>query len=276
MPLLLVKALIAPVLLAACSLVAWKGSRSLGGWLLGLPLVSGPVSILLMLERGPDFAEHAARGTLLGLLAAGAFCVWYGALARRATWWVTLVLALAACVGTAWALSFIRLPVTWLAVFVAAGLGLLSLLPAPAPSCSEQAARPRVGSLLAKMTGGSAVVVAVTGLAGVLGPQLAGVLAPLPILLSLMTAGVHRRAGEKAARGLLNGALAGVWGGVAFFAVVALALGAVPPLLAYGLAVALAFAGSALAMWVQRHAPRVSPVAALRIVRPAFLSLLRG
>lgn len=275
MPLLLVKALIAPVLLATCSLVAWKGSRALGGWLLGLPIVSGPVSILLMVERGTYFAERAARGTLLGLLAAGAFCVWYAALARRATWWVTLSLALAACLATAWALSFIRLPVVWLAAFVAAGLGLLSLVPARVRGSGEQAARPRLGSLLAKMTGGSAIVVAVTGLAGALGPQLAGVLAPLPVLLSFMTAGVHRRAGDEAARSLLHGALAGMWGGVAFFAVVALAIGALSPFLAYGLAITLSLAGSALAMWVQRHTPRVSRPVACSMLRP-FVTLIRG
>ena len=59
MILLAAKALLAPALLAACTFVAWKWGSAAGGWLLGLPLISGPVSVILLLEHGPQFAENA-------------------------------------------------------------------------------------------------------------------------------------------------------------------------------------------------------------------------
>ena len=75
------KIAIAPVLILACTLVARRWGPAVGGWVLGLPLTSGPVSVLLFLERGPNFARHAAGGTLLGLAAGAVFCVSYVLLA---------------------------------------------------------------------------------------------------------------------------------------------------------------------------------------------------
>jgi len=249
--LLVMKVLLAPVLLAACSLAAWRWGTAVGGWLLGLPLISGPVSFLLFLEHGPVFAESAARGTLLGFLATGAFCTWYVLLARRSRWWFSLPVAYAACLAVAWALSFVDLPVAWVAAGVVAILAGLAIL-APSPDACEPVPKPAPRPLLVKMLSASVIVVAITGAAGVLGPRVAGLLAPLPVLLAFMAAAAHRRSGHEAACGLLRGALAGCWGGAAFFAVIALELGVASPGIAYAAALAAGLAGAALAVVFQR------------------------
>jgi len=289
--LLVMKVLLAPLLLAACSLAAWRWGATVGGLLLGLPLISGPVSVLLFIEHGPRFAESAARGTMLGLLATGAFCVWYALLARRTRWWLTLLLAYGACLTIAWGLSFVRVPLVWAAVFVLITLGALSAFSRPVECGPVQKTGTR--ALLLKMAAASVIVVAITTGAGVLGPTVVGLLAPLPILLALMAASSHRREGSEAARGLLRGALAGTWGGSAFFAVVALALGSVDPAVAYGAALAAALCAGALAMRVQDAAPARARIAhdwhragavmkrerhlpRVRIPRPVFLWMLRG
>ena len=46
---------------------------AVGGWLAGLPLTSGPVSLILALEQGPEFTARAALGTLFGLISLAAF-----------------------------------------------------------------------------------------------------------------------------------------------------------------------------------------------------------
>jgi len=143
------------------------------------------------------------------------------------------------------------------------------------------------------MTVASVAVVGITTGAGVLGPHLAGLLAPLPVVLAFMTACSHRSDGQEAVRGILGGALAGSWGGAAFFAVVALQLGSGMPVVTYALALVAALAAAAIAMRMQqpmtipvrltdtahrvgvvmrreRHLPHV------RVPRPALLWILRG
>ena len=63
--------------IAAATLAARRWGFMVGGWLAGLPLVSGPISIFLALEQGPPFASQAAHGTLLGVIAVAAFCIVY-------------------------------------------------------------------------------------------------------------------------------------------------------------------------------------------------------
>ena len=293
MVLLVMKVLLAPLLLAAGSFAAWRWGAAVGGWLLGLPLISGPISVLLLVEHGPRFAESAARGTLLGLLATGAFIAWYSLLARRARWWLTLPLAYAACLTVAWGLSFVELPVAWVAVLVLAVLAALSVA-ARRPATCGPVRKSGAVSMLLKMAVASIAVIGITSGAGALGPHLAGLLAPLPVVLAFMTACSHRRDGQEAVRGILGGALAGSWGGAAFFAVVALELGSGMPVVTYVFALVAALAAAAIAMRLQqpmvtpavvtatvhrvgvamrreRHLPRV------RVPRPALLwMLLRG
>lgn len=297
MSLLVLKIVMAPLLLAVCSYAAWRWGAAVGGWLLGLPLISGPVSLLLLLEHGPGFAESAARATLLGLLATAAFCAWYALLARRTRWWLTLPLAYSACLAVAWALMFVDLPVAWAVALVLTVVATLSAAVRPPQACGP-VRKPGGAALAAKMIAASAVVVGITTGAGYLGPHLAGLLAPLPVLLAFMTACSHRSSGHDAVRGLLRGALSGTLGGVAFFSVVALGLGVVAPALVYAVALLFALAAAGIAMRLssvtvtlarpsdmarrfatemrrERHLPRVR-MPRVRLHRPAFLWMLRG
>ena len=74
---LLFKILLAPVLIALVSLAGRKWGPGIAGWLLGIPLNSGPILFFLVLEQGPDFASRTAIGSLLGILAWAAFSMVY-------------------------------------------------------------------------------------------------------------------------------------------------------------------------------------------------------
>jgi hypothetical protein len=50
----------------------------------------------------------------------------------------------------------------------------------------------------------------------------------MPVLAAIMTASAHRRGGRAAIQGLLRGIVVGMWGGVAFFAVVGALVGQAP------------------------------------------------
>jgi uncharacterized membrane protein (GlpM family) len=70
----------------------------------------------------------------------------------------------------------------------------------------------------------TAVVLAVTALAGAAGPRLAGLLTPFPIYAAVLTVFAHRHAGAAAARTTLRGLLLGLFAFAAFFVALAAAL----------------------------------------------------
>ena len=77
MALVALKVLLAPALVAMATLVARRHGPALGGWLSALPVIAGPVLLVFVVEHGADFAQQAARGTLMGLVALSAFIVAY-------------------------------------------------------------------------------------------------------------------------------------------------------------------------------------------------------
>ena len=82
---LAVKALLAPTFVVGASMTARRFGSWIGGVVGGLPVVAGPILLVYALIHGRIFAQHAAAGTLLGLLSLTAFVIIYGRLASRAT-----------------------------------------------------------------------------------------------------------------------------------------------------------------------------------------------
>src|SRR5262249_12756510 len=78
---LVLKVLVTPALIGGASLAARRWGHQVSGWLVGLPLTSGPIAFFLALERGTSFAAAAAIGSLAGAVAEAAFCVAYAAAA---------------------------------------------------------------------------------------------------------------------------------------------------------------------------------------------------
>ena len=60
------KLVLTPALIAAASLAGRRWGHAVSGWLVGLPLTSGPVALFLALERGTTFAADASLGSLAG------------------------------------------------------------------------------------------------------------------------------------------------------------------------------------------------------------------
>jgi len=70
-----------PILVA--TLVGRRFGQAIGGWLVGLPLTSGPIAVLLALEHGARLAQVAASGSIEGTVAQAFFAAAYARLARR-------------------------------------------------------------------------------------------------------------------------------------------------------------------------------------------------
>ncbi len=262
--LLTAKALIAPVLLAVAAVVEHKWGAAVGGWVLGLPLTSGPASFFLLTEHGPRFAENAARGTLLGLVGAGVFVAGYSLAAAERGWRRSLTFAGIACLSVTFALSQVHLGLDMTMLFAAVVLGLVAIVargPKRATSAAEAAPPTTRRGLILRMLFASVVVVGVSVASTMLGSVVSGMLASVPAITAVMAVSTHRAAGRDCARRMLRGSVAGMCGGAAFFMVVALLVTTTTPGVTYLAAAVVAALVAALSGRVAAAPRRVAAAA---------------
>lgn len=250
----LLKLLLAPTLILLATLAGRRWGPAVGGWLAGLPLTSAPVSLILALEHGPDFAARAALGTLFGLISLAAFSLAYGVAARRLQWAACLAAALAAFGVSTLALKDVALP---LALAFALVCAVLAAVGAAMAGSGPPRAPPRLlaGDLAVRMAIAALLVLALTSVAGALGPALAGSLSPIPVFGALLAVFAHRDQGAAAAVELLRGMVLGSFGFAAFMMTVSglLDRAAIAPTYALASAGALGIHGVTLAL-VRRSA----------------------
>jgi hypothetical protein len=213
---LALKLVLTPALIAAASLAGRRWGPGVSGWLVGLPLTSGPVAFFLALDHGAAFAAAAAVGSLAGTAAQTAFCLAYGWLARRSPWPLALLAGAVAFGAVSAALERRALVLTPLfvgaVVVLAAGIRLMPETVTAAPAGSL----PR-WDLPARMVVATALVLLLTGLAPILGPRLAGILATFPVFAGILAAFAHRLQGPGSAAGVLRGLLLGLFSFAGFF-----------------------------------------------------------
>src|SRR5215210_4202248 len=87
--------------MAGATLAVRRWGPTVGGWIVGLPLTSGPIAFFLALEHGPGFAAQAAVSTMVGINAVAATVVTYALLARTWHWRATTAASVLAFFFTA-------------------------------------------------------------------------------------------------------------------------------------------------------------------------------
>jgi hypothetical protein len=235
--LVVLKLSIAPLLLAAATLVARRSGPGAGGWLVGLPLTTGPVAIILVIQEGAPFVARLTTGSLAGAAAQAGFALAYARLCRRERAWpFALIAASAAFVATATALLAAQLWPPVLAACVLASL-LLAWRLAPAGEAVEPAGRAG-GSLRLRMALAAALVVAITALAPLVGPVLAGVVTCFPLIGALLAVFAQREQGPEAAIAVCRGLLVGLVSFAGFALVLMGLLARLPVVAAFAVAIA--------------------------------------
>jgi hypothetical protein len=212
------KLTLVPALIAVISLIGQRFGHAIAGLLAGLPVVAGPIFLFMTLEQGEAFGVGVAIGTLVGLVPYVAFAVSYAWACQRLSWPVSLAISWLAYLAAAVLLSLMKFPLV-----VAAGLGLLLPLGAhylfPEVTGIEHRRPLPKSEIPLRMLAGAVLLVAITEAARYLGPQLAGLLTPFPILSSVLTVFSHRLNGPAATIAVLRGLMLGLFGFVVFFSV---------------------------------------------------------
>ena len=220
------KLVLVPLFIAAITLAGARFGPRAAGVLTGLPVVAGPIVLFLALEQGAGFAARSATATLAGEGSLAAFCIVYAAAARTTSWWTSTALGWAAFLASTLVLDALDPGLALAAVIaLAAPLLVLALTPRPRVTRVGGDAVP-VRELALRMAAGVLLMLALTGLAHVLGPRLAGLLTVFPIATTILAAFSHRTAGAPFAIHLLRGLAAGLYSLTAFFLTLALVLAA--------------------------------------------------
>ena len=257
----LIKLILSPLLIGAVSLAGRRWGPAVGGWLVGLPLTSGPVLLFLALDQGTAFAAVSAQAIMLGLNTVAIFCLCYSWLARRWPWLPTLLASWLVVITAAFALGQIRLDALPTFILIVAMLIIVLRLMPPDEGVSTSALSP-TWELPLRMLIASAFVLTLTGLAQVLGPHLSGLLSPLPVFGSILAPFTHRFQSAAVTRNLLRGVLLGSFSFAAFFLVVALFIQSLGLLPTYLLAALVALSLHSVSLWLIRRGVRPISLAA--------------
>lgn len=252
MSILLVKLILAPALIGAVSVAGRRWGPSVSGWLVGLPLTSGPVALILALSQGAPFAARTSDGILAGGVSVGVFSLTYSRVAFHFDWRLTLLAGWLAFLTTTFALQYVSLPVGPVFAGVVALLLLMLLLLPHAPT-APALTKPPKWDIPARMLIAAVFVFALTESAGVLGPRLSGLLAPFPIYTSILAAFTHRLDGPVAAARFLHGVMLGLFSFCAFFLVLAVLLVPIGIALAFLMATITTLAMQGVSLWLLRR-----------------------
>jgi hypothetical protein len=212
---------VAACLVAASTMAARMWGHGIGGVVSAFPVIVGPTLLLAALRHDAAFVTGMATATLLGLVALSGFVLAYGRAARRFGWPLSLGLAwvAAAVLGVLAGRVGGGLPAGLLAAIVSPALAYVAL--PRAQEIDVRALFPR-WEMPARMALTALLIVGLTVAAERLGPTVAGVLAALPALASVLAVFTHARHGHDALVAMLRGMLGGLATFVSFCALVAL------------------------------------------------------
>lgn len=247
------KLVLPPFLILLASLAGRRWGDAIGGWLVGLPLTSGPVAAFLAIQYGTEFAAAATNGSLVGTAAQAFFSLGYVLVARRG-WGLALIVGSIAYAATGALIQALPLPNWGFFALALVTLTVAAIL-IPSQSFKRSVIAPARWDLPARMLVVTVLVLTITATASFLGPKLAGVLASFPIFGAILTVFAHRAGGAETATQVLRGMVLALYGFAAFFFVLGLFLVTFGILPAFMAAISSTLIVQAVALKLIRRSP---------------------
>lgn len=247
--LFLFKVAIPPVLVALMSLAARRWGATVGGLIMGLPWMTGPVLLFLALDKGAAFAVGAAVGIELGVISIAAYILAYAAASRVGSWPIALAVSALAFAATAMATRGWLLDL-WQATVCAVVALVSAFLLLPKPTQMPQPVRLPWWDIPARMATTFALVAVILASADQFGAQLSGIIATFPVILVVVGCFTHQQSGRDAVLRVLRGISLSLIGFCLFFLVVGYSLpliGLVPAFVA-GATAGIAFSATLIAV----------------------------
>jgi hypothetical protein len=250
---LVLKLSLVPLVVWFASEAGRRWGHSVTGWITGLPLIAGPISIFLALDPGPAFSAQTAHVILQSTPAATLHCLAFALAAQRFGWLVSLSIGWTSFLLLGFLCTAITMPV-WLAATLAFLSLVIALVLLPKVAHSVGPVHIPRSEMAVRMLFALLIAAAATIGATTLGPTFSGILLTFPISGSVMPAFTRAIYGGQATAQLIRGFILGLFGFVAFFTVVPLFLERLGLLATYFLA---AIVGIALTLIITRLAARL-------------------
>ena len=242
----LLRLALVPTAVWLASLAARRWGHKVSGYLGGMPLIGGPITLFLALDHGAEFAARSATITLAAILGQAAHLLAFASVGRRARWPTAL--------AAGWtSFAVVGVLVAWLdpGPYLALGIAIAGLAAAQRwlPRYQGGATLPAVPPAELRLRLAAAVGLAALILwsARAFGPVVSGVLLSLPITGSIMPPFTLAIYGPDALARLIRGFVVGLCGFTAFFFVVAIAVVPAGVTLGFGAAILAALAAVFLA-----------------------------
>lgn len=220
---LALKLLLVPFFLAIVSHVSRRWGPGVGGWLAGMPLVTGPILFILALENDAVFTSQVAESSLAAVASAIVFAAVYSHLCLRNGWLVTA----AGAVG-AWLLASAGLTALPGGMLPAAGAAAAALAAGPwlfpVPPAFGALRAERRYDLPLRMAVAVSLVLFTTGIADRIGSEWTGLIAMFPVLSIILAVSSHHGQGPGFAVTMLRALAKGLYAITAYCVVIALFL----------------------------------------------------
>ena len=214
-----VKLLLAPCLIGVASWVGRRWGPEVAGWFAALPHTSGPLVLVVALERGPSFASEVCSGIALALVSLAAFAIVYAWASRRFGWAASAAQSCVAYLVCTWPLH--RFHASLGASFVIACLALAAAILLMPRGRQVRSRRPSpTWDIPLRMVLAAALVSSLAAAATLAGPRLSGLLTPFPIAATILAGFTHHFDGRDAAVQFLRSLLTGLFSFAVFFLVV--------------------------------------------------------
>jgi hypothetical protein len=249
---LVLKLVLAPVIIGSASLAGRKWGPAVSGWIVGLPLTSGPVIFFLALSHDAGFAANAALGVISGGISLVAYTLTYAWLAKSFRWYVALPGSLTVFAISTILLQTVTFPLipVFLIVCTMIVLGLVLM-----PKGDAEAGETKPGKLdiPSRILIGTSFILLITGSASFLGPRLTGLLTTIPLYVTILTIFAHRHQGPAAAAHVLRGLLYGLFAFAGFFITLGMLIERTGIGASFLSAIFVAFAIQGTSLWILRQ-----------------------
>ncbi|MGH8779188.1 hypothetical protein [Paraburkholderia sp.] len=218
--LLALKLALVPGFLAALTVAGRVWGPAVAGWLAGLPVVAGPIVLLLALERGTGFAAQASLASIAAIAASEAFNFAYAWTCRRFAWPLAVGAGLVAWGSAVLLLAHLPAQLPWVLAAACAAVAV-SQTWLPRSTGVVPAARISAADLSMRMLAGALLTLAVTALSASMGAAWSGLLSVFPLLAIVLAVSAQRAHGAGFVALLMRGMVIGRGSFAAFFAVTA-------------------------------------------------------
>jgi hypothetical protein len=215
----LLRLALVPAAVWLASLAARRWGHSVSGYLGGLPMIGGPITLFLAMDYGAEFAARSAVVTLAAIAGQAAHLTAFTRVGRRARWPAALAAGWASFAVASCAVAF--LPLTPAIALALAAISLAAAFNA-IPHPRDAATLPQIPPIELRLRLAAALLLAVVILwaAQAFGPVVSGVLLSLPVTGSIMPPFTLALYGADATARLARGFIVGLCGFGAFFFVV--------------------------------------------------------